>query len=227
MLTYAVALVAIIALVTLYRRDRYRLKGQRARFFDDCLDLFQSYQVTQEGPTFPALSGRYRDHEVRLHPVIDDMACRKIPVLWLKVTILQPSSYRGVLDFLVRPGGVEVYSPSAELHYHLTLPEGWPQQSLLCTDDPSSIPPLKSIDPHMGLFADAYMKELVVTGQGVRLVRMIGQASPLHYAAFREVKFEGIQLNRAVVQALLDAAIGIAVDIADAHSGRASAEQAA
>ena len=223
MLNYVVAMAAITALVMLYRRDRYRLKRQRAGFFDDCLDLFQSYRVTQEGPTFPELSGRYRDHEARLKPVIDNMAWRKVPVLWLKVTILKPNSYRGVLDFLVRPGGVEVCSPSAELDYHLTLPEGWPEQSLLCTDDPSSIPPLELINPHMALFADPYMKELVVTGRGARLVRMIWQASRLHYAVFREIKFEGTHLDRAVAQTLLDTAIGIA----DALSDAASIEQAA
>ena len=40
-----------------------------------------------------------------------------------------------------------MYSPSADLDCHLTLPKGWPEQSLLCTDDPSSIPPLELIDP--------------------------------------------------------------------------------
>jgi hypothetical protein len=223
MLEYVVAFGAIALLVMLYRRDRSRLKAQRAQFFDDCLHLFQSYRVTQEGPTFPGLSGTYRGHDVRLEPVIDNMAWRKVPVLWLKVTILKPNPYGGVLDFLMRPGGVEVYSPSAELDHHLTLPEGWPEQALLCTDDPSSIPPLEVITPHMVLFADPYMKELVVTSRGVRLVRMIWQASRLHYAVFREIKFEGVHLDRAVAQTLLDAAIGIA----DALSGAASVEQAA
>ena len=55
MLSYAVALVAITALVMLYRRDRRRLQTQRAQFFDHCLGLFQSYRVTQEGPTYPLL----------------------------------------------------------------------------------------------------------------------------------------------------------------------------
>jgi hypothetical protein len=216
MLVYAAALVGIAVLVILYRRDRNRLKRQRAQFFDDCLPLFQSYRVTQEGPTFPLLSGRYRDHEARLEPVIDSMAWRKVPVLWLKVTILKPNSYRGVLDFLVRPGGVEVYSPSADLDYHLAVPSGWPEQSLLCTDDPTSIPPLEAITPHMAAFADPFMKELVATSRGVRLVRMIWQASRLHYAVFRETRFEEIHLDRAVAQGMLDTALAMAEALAAA-----------
>ncbi len=124
MLSYAVALVAITALVMLYRRDRRRLQAQRAQLFDSCLDLFQSYRITQEGPNYPLLSGRYRGYEARLEPVIDNLAWRKVPVLWLRATILKPNDYTGVLDLLVRPGGVEVYSPSSELDYHLALPRG-------------------------------------------------------------------------------------------------------
>jgi hypothetical protein len=223
MLSSAVALVGIIVLVMLYRRDRSRLKAQRAKLFDLCLDLFQSYQVTQEGPLYPLLSGRYCDHDIRLEPLIDNMAWRKVPVLWLRATVLKPNSYHGILDLLVRPGGVEVYSPSAELHHHLSLPRGWPEQALLCTDDPSSAPPLELITPHVGIFADQYMKELIVTSRGVRLVRMIWQASRIHYAVFREVKFSETYLDPECAKTLLDTAIGIA----DALSGARTVEQAA
>jgi hypothetical protein len=223
MLLYAVALVAITLLVMLYRRDRARLRTQRAQFFDRCLDLFQSYRVSQEGPTYPLLSGSYRGHEIRLEPVIDNMAWRKVPVLWLRVTVLKPNPYNVVMDLLVRPGGVEVFSPSSELDHHLPLPDGWPEQALLCTDDPSSIPPLQLITPHISVFADPYMKELVATPRGVRLVRMIWQANRLHYALLREIKFEGIYLDPEVAKTLLDAAI----DIADALSNAAAIEQAA
>ena len=48
MLIYAVALGVLALLVMLYRRDRSLLQAQRAKFFDLCFDLFQSYRVTQE-----------------------------------------------------------------------------------------------------------------------------------------------------------------------------------
>ena len=223
MLSYAVALVGLALLAVLYRRDRRILQANRAKFFDLCLDLFQSYRVTQEGPTFPLLSGRYRDHEVRLEPVVDDMAWRKVPVLYLKVTVLKPNPYGAILDLLIRPGGVEVYSPSDELHYHLKPPEGWPEPALLCTDDPSSLPPLELITPHIRVFNDIYMKELVATSRGVRLMRMIWQARRLHYAVLREVKFEEMHLDPAIAQTVLDSAVAIA----DALSGSPGVARAA
>jgi hypothetical protein len=223
MLVFAVALVGVVLLAMLYRRDRNNLKAERAKLFDLCLDLFQSYRITQQGPTFPLLSGRYRDREVRVEPAIDQMAWRKLPVLYLKVTVLEPNSYRAILDLLIRPGGVEVLSPSAELHHHLPLPDGWPEPALLCTDDPMLIPPLDLLTPHIGVFDDIYMKEMIITSRGVRLMRMIWQARRLHYAVLREVKFDETYLDPAIAKTLLDAAVGIA----DALSNAGTVERAA
>ena len=100
---------------------------------------------------------------------------------------------------------------------------GWPEQALLCTDDPSSTPPLELLTPHMGVFADIYMKELVVTSRGVRLMRMIWQAKRLHYAVLREVKFDEIYLDPIIAKTLLDSAAAIA----DALSNAGSVERAA
>src|SRR5262249_35404414 len=122
------------------------------------------------------------------------------------------NQYKAILDLLIRPGGVEVYSPSDELHHHVPLPEGWPGQAVLCTDDPSSLPPLDLITPHIGIFNDVYMKELVATSRGVRLTRMIWRGGRLHTGVRGEVKLEEFYLAPAIAKTLLDSAI----DIADA-----------
>ncbi|HEX3066626.1 MAG TPA: hypothetical protein VHQ39_14145, partial [Dongiaceae bacterium] len=55
-------LAAFGCLAWLYRRDRRRHGQQRARFFADCLGLFERYRVTQDDIYFPVLEGNYRDH---------------------------------------------------------------------------------------------------------------------------------------------------------------------
>ena len=75
----------------------------------------------------------------------------------------------------------------------------------------------------MGVFADVYMKELVATSRGVRLMRMIWQAKRLHYAVLREANFEEIYLDPIIARTLLDSA----TEIADALSNAGSVEQAA
>ncbi len=75
----------------------------------------------------------------------------------------------------------------------------------------------------MGVFADVYMKELVVTSRGVRLTRMIWQSKRLNYMVLREVSFEKIYLDPGVAKTLLDSAIAIG----DALSNAGSVERAA
>ena len=107
----------------------------------------------------------------------------------------------------------------------ITFPCRRDGQSRRCfaPDDPSSIPPLALITPHIAIFKDIYMKELVATSRGVRLMRMIWQAKRLHYMVLRDVTFEEISLDPAVAKTLLDSAI----DIADALSKSGSVERAA
>ena len=175
----ALLLLAVIALPWLYRRDARRQRQQRAQLFSQCLELFQTYRVTQLGADFPSLEGSYRGFRVRLEPILDTVAWRKIPSLWLKATVFTPNPQSGVLDFLVRPQGAEFYSPIESLPQRLRIPPSWPQHAILCTDqrteNSAHIPQPELITPHMAVFDDPKMKELLVTPKGVRLVWQIWQ----------------------------------------------------
>ncbi len=211
------AVGALVILALLYRRIRAEERSKRANFFADCLDLFQTYRVVQDNLAYPVLTGTYRGHDVRLEPVVDDMACRKLPVLWLKISVLHPIPYRGVFDFLMRPLGTEVYSPSAHLDYCVTIPDAWPQNAVLRTDAPEIMPPLNLVAPHIEQFADTKRKELVITPKGVRLVCQIWQASRAHYVVAREIRFPDVELDRAVAAEYLDAAIAVTQSLADSR----------
>src|SRR5215472_1419397 len=91
----AVTAAALIALTWLYRRDRERFRRLRGGFFSGCLDLFEQYRVVQDDVDFPVLTGRYRGHEVRLEPIVDHMTMRKLPSLWLQVSLIAPVPYQG------------------------------------------------------------------------------------------------------------------------------------
>lgn len=214
------AVGGLVGLVLLYRRERANERKKRARFFASCLDLFQTYRVVQENGAYPVLTGTYRGQDLRLEPVVDDMACRKVPVLWLKIAVLRPMPYRGVFDFLMRPLGTEVYSPSSHLDYDVTPPDSWPRPAILRSDAPELMPPLELVGPHIELFTDTNRKELVVTPKGVRLVCMIWQASRTHYLMLREIRFEETELDREVAAKYLDAAVAVVQSLAEASSLR-------
>ena len=98
----ALCVVAAVALWLIYRRDRARTKAARAAYFDDCSSLFEDCRIVQEGTDFPILEGRHRGRLFRLEPVVDHMAVRKLPSLWVKVSLIETDDEgRRQLRFLI------------------------------------------------------------------------------------------------------------------------------
>jgi hypothetical protein len=207
-----VALSALfaIALVVLHRWDKARIRAARGAYFSACLTLVDGPQLSQDDVDFPALDGRYRGHRVRLQPVVDHVAVRKIPSLWLLVTVFGELPGIATLDLLIRPQNLEFYSPSSTLPVSLKLPLGWPAHAILKTDeDGDRFLPVEPLTPHMRIFEDTKMKELVVTTQGVRLVYQASEADRAYYMVLRHAKFSDARLSTALAQGLLDQAIAI------------------
>lgn len=209
------ALCALFAVVLwyLYRRAHRAVKAQRGALFTAALPLFETYRVTQDDVYYPSLRGRYRGYEVTLEPVVDHIAVRKIPSLWLLATLHARVPYGGILDFIVRPHNVEFYSPSSKLKGALPVPPGWPAHAWLRTDDPEHLPPIERLTPHMGFFSDPKAKELLVAPRGVRLVYQLGQSARAHYMVLRHVRFDDLALSAERVRDLLDRAIAIYEDL--------------
>jgi hypothetical protein len=182
--------------------------------FSDCLGLFDAYRIEQDGLAFAVLDGRYQGRDVTLEPIVDNVAFRKIPSLWLKVTLRAAVPYRGVFDLLARPRGGEFYSPFGELEYELPNPPGWPRDAVIHVDDPQLVPNTDVIAPHVGLFADARMKELLVTPRGVRLVYQVSQAERANYVVLRQLEFDELHLPATLVKRLLDAAVALHASVA-------------
>jgi len=206
----SVAVVAaLICLTWLYRRDRRRHGERRAAFFNDCLPLFEQYRVTQDDIYFPVLEGRYQGYTFRLEPIVDHVVFRKIPSLWLKITLVAPTRYRGVFDLMMRLQGSEFYSPFGELAQRITVPPGWPRDASIASDDPEAMPPLHVLEPHIRAFSDPHMKEMLVTPRGVRLVYQAEQAERVHYMVLRQIEFAVERLSLSLARALLNAAIDL------------------
>src|SRR5689334_4478458 len=105
MLLEGAALTAAgVLLAWRWRRDQALLRAQRRRFLAGCQDLLLAPRLTQDGADYPTLRGTYRGFRVELKPIADTLALRKLPALWLSVTVEGPTGAPGVLDALLRPG---------------------------------------------------------------------------------------------------------------------------
>ena len=206
----AMAVLAILALTWIYRRDRGRADRERQVLFDDARGLLTDAEIERAPREYPKLRGRYRDHDVTIDAVVDTIAVRKLPSLWLRETVMAPIPFAGVCDVMARSHNVEFFSPFGDLDDHIALPAGWPDHLRVKTDDPEKMPPATLLAPHIGVFADERMKELLVTPKGVRLVRQTAQGSRAEYMVLRQASFGPAVVPRAQLQTMLDAAVALA-----------------
>lgn len=214
----AIALTVLFVLVLglIYRRNRASIKAERAAMFAACLPLVENYRLVQDDMNFPVLTGTYRGHDLRAEPVADHVGFRKIPSLWLLVTIKREVPVQGTFDLLARPQNIEFFSPGAELAEHVPVPQGWPADAVIKMDNPDAVL-MKLLEPHvLAFFADPKAKELVVTPRGVRVVYQANQVQRGEYLVLRALTFDHVAFSPAIFSALLDRAIAVADDLTSA-----------
>jgi hypothetical protein len=212
----ALIVAAVVALGWIYRRDQRRLKARRGVFFSQCLDLLEAPHLRQEDLDYPVLTGRYGGHGVHIDAIIDHIAVRKVPSLWLRVSLTAPLPGMPILDILMRAHNVEFFSPSNDLPHRVDLPVGWPKDATIHSDDPARLPAPDILTPHMTFFDKPQAKEMLLTPKGVRLVFQASQADRLHYQVLRQADFENPVLAPDVLQDLLDRLVAIHRDVATA-----------
>ncbi|MEM5339522.1 hypothetical protein [Paraburkholderia azotifigens] len=214
------AVLFVAALVLMHRRDRHALRTERGKLFDACHALFDCQRITQESVAWPVLAGTYGGFDVHIAPLVDDIVFRKVPSLWLLVTVKRALPIAGAVDMLARAQNTEFYSPADGLPVRVATPHEWPRQMTIKADRPAADLPLAALDPHVRtFFADPRAKEMLVTRQGVRIVYQAQAAERSEYLVLRRAVFRDARLPAALVGSLLDQAVQVcaAVMKGDVH----------
>lgn len=197
-----------ICLYLLYQRDYAETIKAKLHLFDNCIDLLENPKLSPQGVDFPKLCGEYDGFNVLLELVADTLAVRKVPPLWLLVTIKGKTLTKGCLDVIVRPQNNEFYSPAWQWSGHLQAPESWPAHSMIkYQDEPASVDVLSQFVPL--LFADDKTKELLVMPSILRITCMAKQAERGEYMLMRNSIFDAIPLEKKLVQRIMIDAICI------------------
>lgn len=226
--TLLIAFAGFAALAAVYGRDHRSVKRERRAFFDRCRGLFDTAEIVQDGVNYPVLTGRYRGHAVRLEPIVESVAVRKLPSLWLLATVLEETPVRARFDLMMRVLNVEFYSPFDSLPHSLERPLHWPEHASLRTDAPHRLPPLSLLDRHVAYFEHPKAKELLITPRGVRFVYQVDEGERSQYLLLRSAMFKTKQLSPEVAADLLDRAIAVRADlIAHANACKGTQDDAA
>lgn len=201
-------LVMVALMVRRYRRDAWHRACSRDSVFDECEGLLQQAVFSHDRGGLPLLQGEYDGYRVSLGIVEDTVAWRKLPPLWLLVTVHGRVASEGSLDLIVRPANNEFYSPSWQWDGNLHLPTGWPQHAILkYRKRPADLEALNPFVPR--LFSDDRMKELLVTPRLLRLTYMAKQANRGEYLIMRNAVYDAIPLERDLIESLLKKAVGL------------------
>lgn len=188
-------------------------KLARAGYFDACKALFSDGLKAIAPTGFARISGRHAGQTFDLQAVPDTLTFRKLPALWILVTLPVPLPVAATFDLMIRPSGVEPFSNFATLPEQVAAPAGFPADCMIRTDDAERMPDADLLRRHLGLFADPRVKELVISPKGLRLVWLAEEANRGRYLVFRDAEMGLLPLPVAALQPIVAALLALQADI--------------
>lgn len=209
-----VASVLVALLVRQYMRENAKRADQGRILFEPVLSLFNKpllKRVSTAGVW--TLTGRYHDHHFQLKTVADTLATRKLPSLWLMVTLPEPQPVSAITNMMMRAAGVTSFSNFDFLPHTLALPAGFPEQATVRSDVSSSGNVTSLMAHHLEIFDSGRGKEFLVSPKGLRIVVQLGEGDRARYGVFREANFEGISVDAVVATQIMHTLISMKNDI--------------
>lgn len=218
-----VALVLLSARLVYVFRKKKRRKAEAAEFlFADVAGSVENPTFEQRGADeFPRLSGMYKGFPVQIYPLVDTLAVRRLPALWLMVTLQGSLPVKAHFDLMMRPAGATTFSNFDHLPHTVKLHEGFPEHAVVRTDSIDDVLPAALIKPHLEPFFGPRAKELLITQNGLRMVWLLAEADRARYGVFRQAEFGEIQIDSRIVQDILDRLIAIRKDILEWEKNKA------
>jgi hypothetical protein len=198
---FVMAAVFSVVLWLMYRRHHRRVMQARSVLLSQSNKVINIKQSVVDRAGFRHLLGEFAGTTVGLKLEVDNLTARKLPVMWLHITMLRPSGSSGSLDILVRPQSSDVFSPGWDWNRPITPLRSWPQHARYVSRDRT--PLLQTIDSDVRtIFADQRAKELLITPESVRLTYLVRQAERGQYLLLRSAEFDMQPIDSAEIAAL-------------------------
>ena len=220
MWSMVLGLVALAALgwrlVHVFRRKQRQKAAATEFLFADLLGVVEEAAFEQRGADeYPRLSGTYGGFPVQIYPLVDTLATRRLPALWLMVTLQDKLPVKAHFNLMMRPAGPTTFSNFDHLPHTLDHQEGFPEQAVIRTDIAEGVLPASLIVPHLEPFFGPRAKELLITQNGLRIVWLLSEAERARYGVLRQAEFGEVQIDGLLVRDILDRLIAIRKDILD------------
>ena len=213
-----IAVLIFIALLRMVHNAKKERKGSVDLLFASVKSLFVSPLLTAgEAAGTQQLEGIYAGQAFQLKTIVDTLAVRKLPSLWLMVTLPCAVPVKAKLDIMLRPAGVTSFSNFDFLDHTIKSPVGFPEFAVLRSDKLAGYADLTIIKHHIGIFSNPKFKELLITPQGLRLVLQVAEASRAHYGVLRDARFGEVSIDRTIVQDALKTLLALRAALVEKH----------
>lgn len=180
------------------------------RFYARAMDVLEGSSLEEtEALGYPRLVGLYRGTPVQVLPVVDTLALRRLPALWLLVTLQSALPVSARFDLMMRPTAPTTFSNFDHLPFTLERPPGFPEFAVVRTDDARRVLPAAVVAPHLDVFENSRAKELLITPNGVRLVWLIAEADRARYGVLRDADFGEADLAPELLRMLLNRLVAL------------------
>lgn len=203
--TTALSAFIAVACVWIGKRaisDHRAILAKRRGLLDEAARLFPNAQISFAPDHFPILVSRLEDgRQIRIELLADTMVTRRLPQLWLRVTLSEVSECsRPAIGALARPTGAEYYSLVHDLPVWMAPPET--NASLLMRGDGRATAGQVERAAMMfrGLFSDPAVKEAVISPRGTRVIRQAAQGERAAHLFLRQIRFAVATISVELVQ---------------------------
>jgi hypothetical protein len=189
--TTLIALGVVGAVGALAAREHSLARSARHSLLDRCRHVLDDVEVRQGRDGFPSLVGRYRGRRVHVELIPDTMVPRRLPQLWISVTLLDQLTDVPSLAVMVRPAGYEFYSLTGRLTECLDPTPGLPQEVLIRGSDAGAATLLEQLSaPLAAVLSEPRVKEIAITAKGLRIISQAGEGRRGEHLLLRQAVFD-------------------------------------
>ena len=203
--TILLALSGAGAVGALAAREHRSVRAARHCLLDPTADALDGAEIRHRRDGFPRLVGWHRGRRAHVELIPDTMVPRRLPQLWVSVTVMDELVDVPSLAVLIRPAGYEFYSLTSRLTYALDPPAALPQEILIRGSDARAELLLRQLTPLLAAtLAEPRVKEVAVTSKGLRIILQACEGRRGEHLLLRQAVFDDASVPAADLTKLLE-----------------------
>lgn len=190
------------AVFVMSQRRRKAVMARRGALLEGCSGLFSERLVKVSPLGFPRMAGTADGMRWDVQLVPDALGVRKLPALWLLVSLPVPMPVAGTLHLMLRPTGGEGFSRFRDLPVQVALPAGFPADAALRTEGGVTADPALLL----GVLAlgEGRVKEVIVSPKGLRVTLLADEADRKNYLILRQTDLGQHAVDPALLREAMD-----------------------